>query len=136
MRSAAAEHGQKSLIFMFEESSHAPCPRPRRRARSSHHEKAGLIRSATLTPPMSHRASLHSSSAAVEEQGVQLIVIDSLNGYLNAMPDEKHLALHLHELLAYAAARGVAVLMVISQLGMMGQSMQQPVDAELPRRHA
>jgi circadian clock protein KaiC len=39
------------------------------------------------------------------------------------------LILHLHELLAYASAKGVAVLMVISQHGIMGSQSQQPLDA-------
>jgi circadian clock protein KaiC len=45
------------------------------------------------------------------------------------MPGEKHLVLHLHELLSYASAKAVAVLMMISQHGVLGGVMPQPIDA-------
>jgi circadian clock protein KaiC len=57
-----------------------------------------------------------------------VIVIDSMNGYLNAMPQERHLALHLHELLSYLNQQGVATVMVMAQHGMMGATMVAPVD--------
>ncbi|HVZ94929.1 MAG TPA: ATPase domain-containing protein [Phycisphaerales bacterium] len=128
---AAAERGEKSLIFMFEESASML----RARAKGvgldlAPHEANGNISLRTVdAADVSPGQFAFNLRRAVEEQSARLIVIDSLNGYLNAMPDEKHLALHLHELLAYAAARGIAVLMVISQQGMMGPWMQQPVDA-------
>jgi circadian clock protein KaiC len=66
---------------------------------------------------------------AVEDDGTKFIVIDSLNGYLNGMPSEKHLLIHLHELLAYLGQKGVVTLMTIAQHGMMGTSMHSPIDA-------
>ena len=66
---------------------------------------------------------------AVEEQGVRLIVIDSLNGYLNAMPGEEFLTVQLHELLAYLAQNGVATLLLSAQQGLVGAGAQSPVDA-------
>lgn len=58
----------------------------------------------------------------VEEDGADMIVIDSLNGYLTAMPDEKHLAMHMHELLSYLSNRGVATLLTLNQQGIVGES--------------
>jgi circadian clock protein KaiC len=65
---------------------------------------------------------------AVETRGVRVIVIDSLNGYLNAMPSESFLLIHLHELLTYLNDHGVLTLMVLAQHGMVGSAMQSPVD--------
>ena len=63
----------------------------------------------------------------VEKQGVRMIVLDSLNGYVNAMPQEDFLNLHLHELLSYLNQRGVVTLMVLAQTGLVGV-MGSPVD--------
>ena len=57
----------------------------------------------------------------------KVIVIDSLNGYLNAMPEEKFLTAQLHELLAYLGQQGVATILTLTQSGMIG-SMATPVD--------
>jgi circadian clock protein KaiC len=65
----------------------------------------------------------------VERNGVKLVVIDSLNGYLNSMPHEEFLAAQLHELLAYLGNRGVVTFMVVAQQGIMGANMSTPVDA-------
>jgi circadian clock protein KaiC len=64
---------------------------------------------------------------AVQYEGVRMVVIDSLNGYLHAMPDQRHLVLQLHELLAFLNQQGVSTLMVLTQQGLLG-SMQSPVD--------
>src|SRR5204862_1660675 len=63
----------------------------------------------------------------VAEDGVRLIVIDSINGYLNAMPAERFLTLQLHELLAYLNQQGVITIMVLAQQGLVGM-MQSTVD--------
>ncbi len=59
--------------------------------------------------------------------GVRLIIIDSINGYLAAMPDERHLVLHLHELCSYCSQMGAATLLLAEQRGIVG-AMQMPVD--------
>jgi circadian clock protein KaiC len=57
----------------------------------------------------------------------KVVIIDSLNGYLNAMPEEKFLTAQLHELFAYLGQQGVATILTVTQAGMVGQ-MQSPVD--------
>lgn len=57
------------------------------------------------------------------DNGAKVIVIDSLNGYLNAMPDEKFLTTHLHELLTYLGQRGVITVLVGVQQGILGPNM-------------
>ena len=65
---------------------------------------------------------------AVEEQHASFIVIDSLNGYLNGMPSENFLLIHIRELLSYLGQKGVVTLMTLAQQGMVGSVMQSPVD--------
>jgi circadian clock protein KaiC len=56
-----------------------------------------------------------------------MIIVDSLNGYLNAMPEEKYLTAQLHELLSYLGQQGVVTIMTVTQSGMVG-NMNSPVD--------
>jgi circadian clock protein KaiC len=57
----------------------------------------------------------------------KMIIIDSLNGYLNAMPEEKFLTAQMHELFAYLGQQGVITLLTVTQSGMIG-NMAGPVD--------
>ena len=66
---------------------------------------------------------------AVEEGGAKVVVIDSLNGYLNAMPEDRFLAIQLHELLMYLSQRGVATILIGAHQGLIGSQMHTPVDA-------
>ena len=63
----------------------------------------------------------------VDEENVRLIVIDSINGFLNAMPHEQFLSMQLHELLAYLGQQGIATLMTLAQHGFIG-AMETPID--------
>jgi circadian clock protein KaiC len=65
---------------------------------------------------------------SVEIGGSKLIVIDSLNGLLTAMPEEEHLVLHMHELLSYLNHKGVTMLLILAQAGILGPSMSSVVD--------
>lgn len=62
------------------------------------------------------------------EAGARMIIIDSLNGYLNSMPGEGFLNAHMHELLSYLHCRDVTTLLVLAQHGFVGSSMVTPVD--------
>jgi circadian clock protein KaiC len=66
--------------------------------------------------------------SVVEKNHARFIVIDSLNGYLNGMPSERFLLIHMHELLSYLGQQGVVTLLTIAQHGMLGSAMQTPVD--------
>jgi circadian clock protein KaiC len=57
--------------------------------------------------------------ATVEQDKSQMVVIDSLNGYITAMPDERLLDIRLHELLSYLAQRGVITVMTLAQHGLI-----------------
>lgn len=66
---------------------------------------------------------------AVEREGARVIIIDSLNGYLNAMPQNNYLTAQLHELLSYLNNQGVATFFTVAQSGMIGGNITSPVDA-------
>lgn len=66
--------------------------------------------------------------ARVEEEHVGIVLIDSLNGLLNAMRDEGTVLAQLHELLFYLNQRGVLTLIIVAQHGVLGTSMVAPLD--------
>jgi circadian clock protein KaiC len=69
----------------------------------------------------------HVLKQTVETDRTSMVVIDSLNGYLNAMPSDRFLALHLHELLSYLGHKGVTTLLMMTQHGFVGAN-QVPID--------
>jgi circadian clock protein KaiC len=71
----------------------------------------------------------HMVRDAVEADGARVIVIDSLNGYVNAMVDGHYLTAQLHELLAYLGNLGVTTFLVAAQSGLVAGQMGTPGDA-------
>jgi circadian clock protein KaiC len=69
----------------------------------------------------------HMVRHAVEDEGAQMVVIDSLNAYLQAMPGSKYLLLQMHELLTYLNHRNVVTLLILGQHGLLGE-MRTEVD--------
>src|SRR5689334_16395099 len=65
------------------------------------------------------------------DAGAKVIVIDSLNGYLNAMPEERFLSSHLHELFAYLNQKGVLTIIVVAQHGMVFNSSHGGTDFDV-----
>lgn len=65
---------------------------------------------------------------AVERDNARVVLIDSLNGYLNAIPQVEAPLVRMHELLSYLNERGVATLMVVAQHGIVGSHMTTPLD--------
>jgi len=63
----------------------------------------------------------------VEENRAKTVVIDSLNGYQAAMPEEQALVLHMHELLQYLNRQGASTFLTVAQHGLVGD-MKAPVD--------
>ena len=57
---------------------------------------------------------------AVEENGATMVIIDSLNAYLHAMPSDNFLVLQMHELLSYLSQQGIVSLMILGQHGVTG----------------
>jgi circadian clock protein KaiC len=65
---------------------------------------------------------------AVEQDGARIVIIDTLNGYVNAIPEERVLAVQLHELLSYLSNVGVSSFLVLAQHGLLGQSVASSID--------
>jgi circadian clock protein KaiC len=65
---------------------------------------------------------------AVEEDGISLVVIDSINGYMQSMPEERLLPMQVHELLSYLANNGVTIIMTLVQRGIFGSPVDETAD--------
>jgi circadian clock protein KaiC len=126
---AAAERGERSAIYLFDEG----IPTLYARTRSlgldlKRYVEEGLIalrqiKLAELTPgELSHMI-----SEEVEERKTRIVVIDSVNGYLMASPQERFVTMQFHELLGYLNRNGVLSIMVVGQYGLVG-TMQTPID--------
>lgn len=125
----AADRGEKVAFFIFDENTYTLLKRadalgmPLRK-----HIESGLISirhvDAAATSP---GEMAHSLRESVEKDRVRMVIIDSLNGYLQAMPEEKFLTLQLHELLSYLSQKGVVSLLLMAQHGLMGE-MESPAD--------
>jgi circadian clock protein KaiC len=128
---AAAKRGQKSIIFMFDESPNTLFTRCRGLGVDIEESvQAGLIDIVQVDPAeLSPGELTFLIRNAVETNGAKIVVIDSLNGYLNAMPEERFLTIQLHELLMYLSEKSVASLLIGAHHGVIGSQMHTPVDA-------
>lgn len=127
---AAAQRGEKAAMFLFEESFSSLFNRSASLGLPVHElVEAGKITMRQVDPAQLQPGEFaHLVRESVEVGGARLLVIDSLNGYLNAVPEERFLLLHLHELLSYLGQNGVATLLVFAQHGLLGAAMQSSVD--------
>jgi circadian clock protein KaiC len=123
---AAAERGEHGAIFAFDES--VATLEARTEALGIKFKKcwkAGQVDVQQVNPAeLSPGEFAYLVRQSVENDTTRVILIDSLNGYMNAMPEERFLAVHLHELLTYLGRQGVTTLMVAAQHGLIGSNMQ------------
>lgn len=127
---AAAQRGDHAVVFAFDES---PATLQARTESLGIQFKqgvgAGAVQIRQIDPAeVSPGEFAHLVRNAVEADKARVVVIDSLNGYMNAMPEEAFLIAQLHELLTYLGHQGVTTLMVVAQHGMVGNDVQSPVD--------
>jgi circadian clock protein KaiC len=132
--SAAAARGERVAMFIFDEN--VGTFRSRSRKLGIEIEKPlanGLITVQQIDPAELSSGEfatiVRRAAEGTDATGVRakVIVVDSLNGYLNAMPEEKYLTAQLHELLSYLGQRGLVTIMTVTQAGMVG-NMSSPVD--------
>lgn len=126
---SAADRGKRVAMYTFEESPFNMLTRARELGMDlQSHLDSGQISLRKIDPaevtPGYFNALLRDS---VNVFKADMVVIDSLNGYLHAMPEQGFLMLQLHELLAFLSSRGVVTVMVLAQAGIMG-NMQTPLD--------
>lgn len=126
---ASAERGEKVLIYTFDENLRIA------QARATglgipveKHLQSGMIRNLQIDPAeMSPGELAYDIVQAVKDEDFKVVIIDSLNGFMKAMPEERFLTMHLHELLTYLAQQGVITIMTLAQHGVLGD-MQTPAD--------
>lgn len=127
---AAVMRGDHASIFLFEESPATF----RERSAALGQDVDAMIRDGRLNLTQVDPAELSPGEfafavrQAVEESGSKVVVIDSLNGYLNAMPSHGFLTLHMHELLTYLGQKGITTLLLMTQQGLIGAGQEMPVD--------
>lgn len=121
---AAADRKENVHIIIFDESLQTLVERAAALNMDiSKHVETGRIQIQHLDPAEISPGELaHNIRQAVLHQGVRMVAIDSLNGYLNAMPGERHLNLQLHELLSFLNQQGVLTVMMLAQQGIVGET--------------
>jgi circadian clock protein KaiC len=126
---AAAQRGEHSVIFAFDEGRGTA--KARAKALGLPFDEAmekGLIRLEQIDPAeLSPGEFAQRVRNSVEQDKARIVVIDSLNGYLVSMPDERFLVLQMHELLSYLSQMGVLTMLVLAQHGLVGP-MDTPID--------
>jgi circadian clock protein KaiC len=126
---SAAERGEKVRIFVFDETVGILLDRAKQLGMDlEKHVGSGMVILEQIDPAeISPGEMVHRIKKDVSEDGIRMVVIDSINGYLNAMPAERYLTLQLHELLAYLNQQGIITIMILAQQGLVG-TMQSAVD--------
>ncbi|AWM36763.1 Circadian clock protein kinase KaiC [Gemmata obscuriglobus] len=127
---SAVARGEPVAVFLFDETARAYVARGEGLGMGvSELIRGGRLRVRQIDPAEFTPGELaHTVRRDVETSGVRLVVIDSLNGYLSGMPDERHLSMHLHELLTYLSYQNVVTVLTMNQDGFMGDSVAAPVD--------
>jgi len=126
---AAISRGEKAALFVFDEELGLLFSR----MKGLGVDLEKLQRDQLLTIEQVDAAELspgefaHRVRRRVDEDNIKTVVIDSLNGYQAAMPEENSLILHMHESLQYLNRRGAATFMTVAQHGLVGD-MKAPID--------
>ncbi len=130
----AASEGHQAVIFTFDESINTMLHRAAGIGMElKKYIDKGLIHLQPIDPTemspgeFAHRVR-ETAGGENGETSAKVVVIDSLNGYLNAMPEERFLMSQMHELLSYLGHHGIVTFLVVAQHGLLGDSMQTPLD--------
>ena len=128
---AAAGRGEQAALFLFDESPSTLLSRcDELNVGLSAQVDAGRVTIQQVDPAeLTPGEFIHVIREAVETHDARIVVIDSLNGYLNAMPEERHLTIQLHELLMYLGQKSVATILIGAHQGLIGAQMTSAVDA-------
>ena len=127
---AAAARGERAAMFLFDESRNTLFSRMRSLGVPLREQsEAGAVEIEQIDPAeLSPGEFADRVRAAVDERGCSVIVIDSLNGYMHSMPEERFLTLQLHELLAYLGQQGVVTVMIGVHHGWLTSDGASPGD--------
>jgi len=127
---AAAKRGEKSALFAFDETKSILLDRMQGLGIDLAEQVNNGLCSIYQVDPAELSPGEFSSMICeeVEGNGVEVVVIDSLNGYYHAMPEENFLTAHMHELLGYLNQQGIVTIVIMAQHGLIGSNMNPPVD--------
>jgi circadian clock protein KaiC len=127
---AAAARGERAVVFAFDESEATLRTRATQLGMTLEPPGPGRVDVVQMDPAeVSPGEFAHRLRHAVEHDGARVVVLDSLSGYMNAMPEERFLTLQLHELLSYLGRQGATTLMVLAQHGLVDRPEQSALDA-------
>ncbi len=127
---SALRRGQKAAVYVFDEVRHTLVERVEKLCIQEPDGIQGFVEEGLLhiqqvdPAEKSPGAFAHLVRSAVAD-GTRVVVIDSLNGYLNSMPEERFLTTHLHELFAFLNHSGVLTIIVVAQHGMMASTARE-----------
>ncbi|HSV81918.1 MAG TPA: ATPase domain-containing protein [Ramlibacter sp.] len=126
---AALQRGERAAFYLFDEGLMTLVGRAKALGLDIEpFMRDGLLRVIPLDPAeVSPGEFAHMVRHAVEEEQACVVVVDSLNAYLQAMSGSKHLMLQMHELLTYLNHRGILTIMILGQHGLLGE-MRAEVD--------
>ena len=127
---AAAERNEYALLYSFEEGLTTIFQRAKGLGLDlKRHVERGILSIRQLDPAeLSPGEFVNQIRVAVEQKHLRVLILDSLNGLLNAMPGEHFLMSQLHEFLSYLNEYGVLTILVMAQYGILGSSMHSPID--------
>jgi circadian clock protein KaiC len=126
---AAIARGEKAALFVFDEEQNLLF----RRMKGLGIDLEAMQHAGKLFVEQVDAAELspgefaHRVRRRVDEDAIKTVVIDSLNGYQAAMPEENSLILHMHELLQYLNRQGATTFITVAQHGLVGD-MKAPID--------
>ena len=132
---SAAARGERAVMFLFEEATEQAIERANGLGlQLSRWVDEGMIEivqcdPGELSPGEFAEMVRDSTRNRDDEHRVSVLVIDSLNGYVNSMPQERFLTIQMHEMLKFLNRRGVNTFLVVAQHGMLGSGMAGPIDA-------
>ena len=126
---AAIKRGEKAALFVFDEELGLLFRRTNAMGidLEAFYKQGKLIVEQVDAAELSPGEFSHRVRQCVEDNAVRTVVLDSLNGYQQAMPEEQSLILHMHELLQFLNRSGIATFLTVAQHGLVGD-MKTPVD--------
>jgi circadian clock protein KaiC len=127
---AAAERGERSSMFMFDETERS-C-RMRWQGMNmplDDYVDEDIVEICPVDPTgLSPGEFCHLVRASVEDRGSHIVIIDSLSGYMQVMHETRFMEVHLFELLKYLNARGVLSILIVTQHGVLAAGLESPID--------
>lgn len=126
---AAAARGERSVIYTFDESAQTMIARSRSLGvQLDELVSKGLVRLEPIDPAELSPGEFVQRICDAVDSGCKVVMIDSLNGFMQAMPGEKFVLIQLHELLTYLNHKGVITVLVLAQFGLVGGRIDAPIE--------